>query len=204
MKAPIDPAEAEVAAATAETLEGLEASLSGCERCVLATGRTKLVFGVGSGNARLMFVGEGPGRDEDLQGIPFVGKAGELLTKMILAMGLTREEVYIANVVKCRPPRNRNPEPDEVLQCSPFLRRQIALVQPEVIVSMGKFATETLFGEKLSILRTRGNWGAYEGVPLMPTLHPAYLLRNPSAKRDAWSDLQKVMARMGLESPKRG
>ena len=180
-------------------LDGLRSFLSDCRRCKLCEGRTQVVFGVGNPEARLMFVGEGPGRDEDLQGEPFVGRAGQLLTEMIeKGMGLQRRDVYIANVVKCRPPENRNPEPDEISACSPFLKRQVALVKPEVIVGLGKFAVQTLLGVETPISRLRGKWHEYEGIPLMPTFHPAYLLRSPQEKRAAWADLQLVMDRLAL------
>jgi DNA polymerase len=168
--------------------------LGDCRRCKLHGGRTTLVFGVGDPRAELMFVGEGPGADEDQQGEPFVGKAGQLLTKMIEAMGYRREQVYIANVVKCRPPGNRNPEPDEILACEPFLKRQIAAVGPKVIVALGKFAAHTLLQSEVPITRLRGTWGEYQGVRLMPTFHPAYLLRSPQEKVKAWEDLKQVMA----------
>jgi DNA polymerase len=155
------------------------------------------VFGVGDPGAALMFVGEGPGADEDLQGEPFVGKAGQLLTKMIEAMGFRREEVYIANVVKCRPPGNRDPEPDEIAACEPFLKAQIAAVRPRVIVALGRFAVQTLLRDATPITRQRGAWREYEGVKLMPTFHPAYLLRNPAEKGKAWQDLQQVMRELG-------
>ena len=187
--------------AAAGDLAALSAAIGDCQRCRLAKGRTKLVFGVGDPNARLMFVGEGPGRDEDLQGEPFVGRAGLLLTDIIeKGMRLARSDVYICNVVKCRPPENRNPEPDEVETCSPFLRRQIALVRPEVIVALGKFAAQTLLQSKTPITKLRGQWSEYQGVPLMPTLHPAYLLRNPGDKKLVWQDIKSVMARLGLAS----
>ena len=171
--------------------------LGDCRRCKLAAGRNTLVFGVGSPTAELMFVGEGPGADEDAQGEPFVGKAGQLLTKMIEAMGYRREEVYIANVVKCRPPGNRNPEPDEIEACEPFLRRQIEAVGPKVIVALGKFAAQTLLRSAIPITKLRGTWSTYGGVKLMPTFHPAYLLRSPDEKKKAWADLQLVMAELG-------
>jgi len=183
----------------ATTLDGLRGAIGDCRLCRLAGGRTNIVFGVGNPRARLMFVGEGPGRDEDLKGEPFVGRAGMLLTDIIeKGMRLSRSDVYICNVVKCRPPDNRNPEPDEVEACSPFLRRQIALVQPEAIVALGKFAAQTLLATKTPIMRLRGTWFAYEGVPLMPTLHPAYLLRNPADKKLVWQDIKLVMAKIGL------
>jgi uracil-DNA glycosylase family 4 len=185
----------------ASTLQALSDAIGDCQRCRLAKGRTRLVFGVGNPDARLMFVGEGPGRDEDLKGEPFVGRAGMLLTDIIeKGMRLSRADVYICNVVKCRPPENRNPEPDEVETCSPFLRRQIDLVKPEVIVALGKFAAQTLLASTTPITRLRGQWFEYQGVPLMPTLHPAYLLRNPGDKKLVWQDIKSVMARLGMGS----
>jgi DNA polymerase len=178
--------------------------LGACERCKLARGRTNLVFGVGDPRAELMFVGEGPGEDEDLRGEPFVGRAGQLLTKMIEAMGYRRDEVYIANVVKCRPPGNRNPEPDEIEACEPFLRAQIDAIRPKVVVALGKFAAQTLLRDTSPISRLRGRWFAYEGVRLMPTFHPAYLLRSPQEKGRAWEDLQLVMKELGRQVPKGG
>jgi DNA polymerase len=182
-------------------LDTVRADLGDCRRCKLAAGRTRLVFGVGDPKAELMFVGEGPGADEDLQGEPFVGKAGQLLTKMIEAMGYRREQVYIANVVKCRPPGNRNPEPDEIEACEPFLRRQIEAVGPKVIVALGKFAAHTLLRSAVPITKLRGQWGEYQGVKLMPTFHPAYLLRSPQEKAKAWEDLKLVMAVLGKAPP---
>jgi len=167
-----------------------------CTRCKLHKGRTNIVFGVGDPQARLMFIGEGPGADEDLKGEPFVGRAGQLLTQIIKAMGLTREQVYIANVVKCRPPENRNPEPDEIEQCSPFLRAQIASVNPTVIVALGKFAAQMLLGVETPISRMRGQFHQMGPVAVMPTFHPSYLLRNPGAKREVWEDMKMVMARL--------
>ena len=184
-------------------LAAIRADLGDCGRCKLAGGRTHLVFGVGDPAAELMFVGEGPGADEDQQGEPFVGRAGQLLTKMIEAMGFRREDVYIANVVKCRPPGNRNPEPDEIEACEPFLRAQISAVQPKVIVALGKFAAQTLLRDTTPITRLRGGWRAYEGVRLMPTFHPAYLLRSPEEKKRAWEDLQLVMKELGKPLPRR-
>jgi len=151
-----------------------------------------------------VFVGEGPGADEDLQGEPFVGRAGQLLTRMIEAMGFARSEVYIANVVKCRPPGNRDPEPDEIEACEPFLKAQIAAIRPRVIVALGRFAVQTLLRDATPISRQRGRWREYEGVKLMPTFHPAYLLRNPAEKKPAWDDLQLVMKEFGKASPGRG
>ena len=185
------------AADQSQSLEELRAGIGDCRRCKLWSGRTHVVFGVGNPSARLMFIGEGPGRDEDLQGEPFVGRAGQLLTDIITkGMGLKREDVYIANVVKCRPPENRNPEPDEVASCEPFLRKQIDLVRPEVIVALGKFAVQTLLQSKVPISRLRGNWHSYHGIRLMPTFHPAYLLRNPGDKKLVWEDIKKVIKEM--------
>ena len=169
-----------------------------CVRCRLSATRTQVVFGTGNPTADLMFVGEGPGRDEDLQGVPFVGRAGQLLTDIIKAMKLSREEVYIANVVKCRPPDNRNPEPDEMEACSPWLDRQIALIRPKVIVTLGRFAAQGILGKPVAISTVRGEWQSARGVRVMPTYHPAYLLRNPAAKKDVWSDMKKVMAELGI------
>jgi uracil-DNA glycosylase family 4 len=164
-----------------------------CTRCKLhALGRTQVVFGVGNPNADLMFVGEAPGADEDEQGEPFVGRAGQLLTKIIEAIGLRRDDVYIANIIKCRPPGNRNPEPDEVEQCEPFLFRQVAAVKPKVIVALGKFAAQSLLRTSDPITRLRGRSFDYRGAVLIPTFHPAFLLRNPSAKREVWEDMKKV------------
>ena len=185
------------------TLEQVRAELGECTRCKLHQGRNKIVFGIGDPKARLMFVGEAPGEDEDLQGEPFVGKAGGLLTKMIDAMGLSREQVYICNTVKCRPPNNRNPEPDELSSCEPFLKGQLAAVKPEAIVTLGKFAAQALLRDQTPISRLRGTWREYEGIPLMPTFHPAYLLRSPGEKGKVWGDLQEVMKKLGLK-PKAG
>lgn len=182
-----------------ETLEDLRAMLADCQRCKLAPHRTQVVFGVGNPDARLMFVGEGPGEEEDRQGEPFVGRAGRLLTEIITkGMRLTRADVYIANVVKCRPPKNRNPEPDEVASCEPFLRKQVGLIAPEVIVALGKFAAQTLLETKVPITRLRGQWHDYHGIRLMPTFHPAYLLRNPGEKRLVWEDVKQVMSVLGI------
>ena len=166
-----------------------------CTRCKLHTlGRKQVVFGVGNANADLMFVGEGPGADEDIQGEPFVGRAGQLLTKIIEAIGLTRDSVYIANVIKCRPPGNRNPEPDEVDRCEPFLFRQIDIIKPKVIVALGKFAAQSLLRTTEPITRIRGREYKYRDAILMPTYHPAYLLRNPASKREVWEDMKRVRA----------
>ncbi|HEY2775468.1 MAG TPA: uracil-DNA glycosylase [Candidatus Binatia bacterium] len=188
----------------ASSLPALREVLGDCRRCKLCRGRTNIVFGVGNPSASLMFVGEGPGEDEDRLGEPFVGKAGALLDSIITnAMGLSRSDVYIANVVKCRPPNNRDPEPDEIVACEPFLRRQVELVSPQVIVSLGKFATQALLGDRTPISKRRGRWHEFNGVPLMPTFHPAYLLRNPADKRLVWEDIKLVMARLGLVRPSR-
>jgi uracil-DNA glycosylase family 4 len=176
----------------------LQAETHDCNACRLAGTRTNVVFGVGNPAADLMFVGEAPGRDEDLQGEPFVGRAGQLLTDIIKAMKLTRDDVYIANVVKCRPPENRNPEPDELDQCRPFLHRQVELIQPRVIVTLGRFGLQSLTETQYSISAVRGQWLDYRGIRLMPTYHPAYLLRNPAAKKDVWADMKKVMAELGI------
>ncbi|MGE3276310.1 MAG: uracil-DNA glycosylase family protein [Vicinamibacterales bacterium] len=180
----------------AEALATLRAEIGPqCTRCKLASlGRRQVVFGVGHPKANLMFVGEAPGEDEDKQGEPFVGRAGQLLTRIIEAIGLTREQVYIANIIKCRPPGNRNPEPDEVATCEPFLFRQVDIVQPKVVVALGKFAAQSLLARTDPITRLRGRFYEYRGVQLMPTFHPAYLLRNPSAKREVWEDMKKVRA----------
>lgn len=189
--------EPEVAAA--RSLDALRGVIGDCRRCRLHGARTNVVFGVGDPKARIVFVGEGPGQDEDLRGEPFVGRAGQLLTDIIeKGMRLRREDVYICNVVKCRPPQNRNPEPDEVATCSPFLFRQIELVGPEVLVTLGKFAAQALLSTKTPITQMRGRWQEFRGIPVMPTFHPAYLLRNPAEKKTVWQDIQLVMARLGL------
>ncbi len=209
--APAEVAPSKVAAASGDlfvspavqragTLEELRAEIGDCQRCKLWPGRTHLVFGVGNPRAALMFVGEGPGRDEDLKGEPFVGRAGQLLTEIITkGMKLRREDVYIANVIKCRPPENRNPEPDEIAACQPFLRRQIDIIAPKVLVALGTFAAQTLLGVRVPISRLRGHWYDYHGTKLMPTLHPAYLLRNPNDKKLVWADIKMVIAE--LENP---
>jgi uracil-DNA glycosylase len=170
-----------------------------CTRCKLHKARNKIVFADGNPKAKLVFVGEGPGRDEDMQGLPFVGRAGKLLTSMIEAMGLQRQDVYICNVVKCRPPENRLPEPDEIKTCSPFLLRQLEVVDPQVIVALGACAAQTLLQTTRGISHFRGQWQEFGGRKLMATYHPAYLLRNPPAKADVWKDLQMVMAELGLK-----
>lgn len=181
-----------------DSLASLRPAVLACQACRLAPTRTNVVFGEGSPNADLMFIGEAPGHDEDLRGEPFVGRAGQLLTDIIKAMKLTRDDVYIANVIKCRPPENRNPEPDELDACRPFLRQQIALIRPRVIVTLGKFAFQSLTGMAAPISSARGRWVEWEGLRIMPTYHPAYLLRTPSAKKDVWGDMKQVMAYLGL------
>lgn len=183
-----------VVRATADVLQDIRTEIGpACTRCKLhQLGRTQIVFGVGNPNARLMFVGEAPGADEDQQGIPFVGKAGQLLTKIIEAIELRREDVYIANVIKCRPPQNRNPEPDEVEACEPFLFQQIDAIRPAVIVALGKFGAQTLLRTEEPISRIRGRVFDFRGAKLIPTFHPAYLLRNPPAKREVWEDMKLV------------
>jgi DNA polymerase len=176
-----------------ETLEQIRAELGDCQRCRLGATRQKLVFGVGNPQARLVLVGEAPGREEDERGEPFVGEAGRLLDRMLLAMGLSRADVYICNVLKCRPPNNRDPEADEVACCEPFLVRQLAAIRPQAIVALGRFAIHTLLQTKVPIGRLRGTWQQYQGIPLMPTYHPAYLLRNPIGKREVWADMKQVM-----------
>jgi uracil-DNA glycosylase family 4 len=185
-----------------ETLLTIREDLGECTRCKLHKARNKIVFGDGSSTARLVFVGEGPGADEDKQGLPFVGRAGKLLTQMIEAMGLQRSDVYICNVVKCRPPENRQPEKDEVAACSPFLFRQLDVLQPQVIVCLGSTAAQTLLQTNRGISQFRGEWLDFRGFKMMATYHPAYLLRNPAAKSEVWKDLQKVMAELGLEVKK--
>ena len=191
------PAPAESGACT-DLLGELERLALVCEKCRLAKTRTQVVYGVGSPKADLMFIGEAPGRDEDIQGQPFVGRAGQLLTDIIKAMKLTRDDVYIANVIKCRPPENRNPEPDELEACRPWLRRQIEIIQPKVIVTLGRFALQSLTEKGYAISSVRGQWLDYDGIRVMPTYHPAYLLRNPAAKKEVWADMKKVMAELGI------
>lgn len=182
-----------------ETLPIVRSDLGECTRCKLHSTRHTIVFGDGSATAQLVFVGEGPGADEDAQGLPFVGRAGKLLTQMIEAMGLQRRDVYICNVVKCRPPGNRQPEEDEVDACSPFLFRQLDVIKPKVIVCLGATAFQTLLQTNRGISHYRGQWLDFRGYKMMATYHPAYLLRNPAAKSDVWKDLQKVMVELGLE-----
>ena len=186
-----------------DSLERICGELTGCTRCKLHRRRTNIVFGVGNPHAELVFVGEGPGHDEDVQGIPFVGRAGQLLTQMIKAMGLSRDDVYIANVVKCRPPENRTPEKDEIATCLPFLLRQLTNINPKVIVCLGSVAAQALLNTNKSISHFRGQWIDFRGAKLIATYHPAYLLRNPHAKPEVWADLKKVMALLGL-TPHKG
>jgi DNA polymerase len=204
-EAPASEAPAGVRPAGAVGLKVVREDLGDCRRCGLHAGRRQIVFGVGNPDAHLVFVGEAPGADEDAQGEPFVGKAGQLLTKMIEAMGYRRDDVYICNVIKCRPPGNRNPEPDEVAACEPFLKKQLAALRPRLIVTLGKFAAQCLLRDDSPISRLRGNFRTYEGITLMPTFHPAYLLRDPSKKKEAWADLKAVNAalkRLGFEPPR--
>ncbi|MCK5690969.1 uracil-DNA glycosylase [Myxococcota bacterium] len=198
-KSGISPNTAMSTAMSGELLK-IRQDLGECQRCGLHSGRTHLVFGAGSPQARLMLVGEGPGRDEDLQGEPFVGKSGQLLDKILGAMGLSRSDVYITNIIKCRPPRNRDPEPGEVEICSPFLWRQIEAIQPDVIVTLGRHAAHSLLNISTPITRLRGQWQQVRGVPVMPTFHPAYLLRNPKEKAAVWEDMKNVMQKLQLSS----
>jgi len=185
-----------------DTLLKVREDLGDCKRCKLHKARKNIVFADGNPKAELVFVGEGPGADEDAQGLPFVGRAGKLLTQMIEAMGLRRQDVYICNVVKCRPPENRLPEKDEIAECSPFLFRQLDVISPKVIVCLGACAAQTLLETNRGISQFRGQWLDFRGRKLMATYHPAYLLRNPSAKGEVWKDLQKVMAELGLTAKK--
>ncbi len=202
--APPEIAAAVPAADRAVALQLIRDDIGDCTRCALHTGRHKIVFADGSPTARLMFVGEGPGADEDAQGLPFVGRAGQLLNNMIAAMGLKREEVYIANVVKCRPPGNRTPEPDEANTCSPFLFRQIDVVRPQVLVALGATAATYLLGQRQPLAGLRGRIHAFRGTSLIVTYHPAFLLRDPRQKKEAWADLQIAMKELGLKAPKAG
>lgn len=203
------PAQPEIAPAVApadriSALRAIQDDIGDCTRCALHKGRNKIVFADGSPTARLFFVGEGPGADEDAQGLPFVGRAGQLLNNMITAMGLKREEVYIANVVKCRPPGNRTPEPEEAHTCSPFLFRQIDVVRPEVIVALGATAATYLLGQRQPLAGLRGRIHGFRGAKLIVTYHPAFLLRDPRQKKEAWADLQIAMRELGLKPPAKG
>lgn len=200
---PASPLVAAPPADRAAALQVIQEDIGECTRCALHAGRHTIVFGQGDPNARLMFVGEGPGADEDAQGLPFVGRAGQLLNNMIAAMGLKREEVYIANVVKCRPPNNRTPEPDEANTCLPFLLRQIDVIRPQVLVALGATAATYLLGQRQPLAGLRGRIHAVRGTSLIVTYHPAYLLRDPRQKKEAWADLQIAMRELGLRAPAR-
>jgi DNA polymerase len=187
----------------AAELASIEARAKVCVKCgELSRCRHSVVFGVGSARAEIMFVGEAPGHDEDMQGEPFVGRAGELLTKIIVAMGFKREDVYIANVLKCRPPQNRTPLPDEITNCLPYLLSQIELIQPKIIVALGATAVRSLLDVQLGITKMRGHWYTFRDIPIMPTFHPAYLLRNPPAKKEVWEDMKAVLEKLGREVPR--
>ena len=192
---------AAVKTTTVETLDDIRNDLGDCRRCMLCKTRKNLVFGTGSPNAGVLFVGEAPGREEDMQGEPFVGEAGQLLTNMIKAMGIQREDVYIANIIKCRPPGNRTPERDECETCSPFLMQQIAAIKPRVIVVLGAVAAKTLLAVNAPMNELRGRWYDFRGTRLAVTYHPAFLLRDPRQKKEAWKDLQMVMKELGLKVP---
>lgn len=183
-----------------ESLEELQARLEGCNRCALCQGRTNIVFGVGNPQADLVLVGEAPGREEDIKGFPFVGEAGRLLDKILFAMRLSRRDVYICNVIKCRPPSNRDPQPEEIAACEQFLKLQLAAIKPRLIIALGRFAAQTLLQTKAPIGKLRGHWQEYQRIPLMPTYHPAYLLRNPAGKREVWEDMKQVLGRLKRES----
>jgi uracil-DNA glycosylase len=201
---PPTPRTSESPAPASGSLAEVARVVASCTRCRLAATRTQTVFARGTGTSRLCFVGEGPGADEDAQGEPFVGLAGQLLDRMIQAMGFSRDEVYVCNIVKCRPPENRKPDPDEMAACRPFLETQLELVAPEVIVALGATAVQGLLGTTEGITRLRGRWKLYQGrIAVMPTFHPAYLLRNPKAKREVWEDLQAVLRQMGRTPPGR-
>lgn len=179
-----------------ETLEEIRADLGDCHRCTLSKGREKLVFGCGNEKARVVFVGEAPGREEDKQGLPFVGEAGRLLDRMLFAMGLCRDDAYLCNLLKCQPPGNRDPKTNEIALCQPFLGRQLVAIRPRVIVTLGRFAAQALLSNEDDFNQVRGCWHTYGGMAVMPTYHPAYLLRNPALKREAWEDLKLVMSRL--------
>ena len=197
------PQDIDTSASLGETLDAIRADLGDCQRCGLGASRHKLVYGVGNPNAHLVLVGEAPGREEDQQGEPFVGEAGRLLDRILQAMGMRRDDVYICNVLKCRPPDNRDPQPDEVATCEAFLIRQIAAIKPQVIIGLGRFAVHSLLKSKVPISRIRGEWQSFHGTPLMPTYHPAYLLRNPEGKRDVWEDMKAVLRRLNGETNNR-
>ncbi len=196
------PMEKKVGSVTGKDLAVLKKEVSVCQECSLAKTRTNVVFGEGNPNAELMFVGEAPGADEDRLGEPFVGRAGQLLTKIIESIGLKREDVYIANILKCRPPGNRNPLPGEIAACSPYLVKQIDEIKPRVICALGKFAAQTLLSSEATIGKLRGKFHDYLGVKLMPTYHPAYLLRNSSGKKDVWEDMKAIAKELGIKVKK--
>jgi uracil-DNA glycosylase family 4 len=196
------PSAAMEAGAPSPSLEAIRETIGDCRRCKLSSGRKTIVFGQGNPRAELMFVGEAPGSEEDEQGLAFVGRAGQLLTDIIQkGLRLERQDVFIANVVKCRPPQNRNPEPDEIMACQPFLEAQIRSIRPRVLVGLGKFAAQWLLKSAEPITKIRGRLGEYEGITVMPTYHPAYLLRNPSAKKDVWEDMKTVLRLLGRSVP---
>ena len=178
--------------------------IADCPNCALARTRTQTVPGSGPASAEIMFIGEAPGAREDEQGLPFVGPAGRFLDELLASVGLSRESVYICNVVKCRPPKNRDPEGDEIESCLPFLKRQLNLIQPDVICALGRVAAQALLGKEFRITRERGKWQSFMDIPMMPTFHPAYLLRNPSAKREVWEDIQEIMRHLGMEDKRDG
>ncbi len=179
-----------------DALSELETSMHGCTLCPLCEKRKQIVFGVGNPQADIVLVGEAPGREEDEKGFPFVGEAGRLLDRILFAMKLSRQDVYICNVIKCRPPNNRDPEPDEITACEQFLKQQLTVIRPQLIIALGRFASQALLQSSAPIGRLRGHWHEYQGIPLMPTFHPAYLLRNPSGKREVWEDMKQVMHRL--------
>ncbi len=207
--APVRPAASHAAvretgaASPAAALKIIREDLGDCKRCGLCTTRNNIVFGQGNPNAELVFVGEGPGEDEDTSGLAFVGRAGQLLTKMIEAMGYTRDDVFICNIVKCRPPGNRRPEPSEIEACRPFVERQLRALRPKVVVTLGATATQALLRTDTVISKLRNTWQSWEGLPVMPTFHPSYLLRAPQEKGKAWEDLKMVMTQLGKELPKK-
>lgn len=184
-----------------ERMDDLGGAVVGCKRCSLAVTRKNIVFGDGNPSAKIVFVGEAPGADEDEQGLPFVGRAGQLLTNIIKAMGLERNDVYICNILKCRPPGNRNPLPEEIHLCEPFLKKQLQIISPQIICALGTFAAKTLLKTETPISALRGRFHLYEGIKLMPTYHPAYLLRNPSAKKQVWDDVRLIMKEIGIREP---
>jgi len=185
------------------SLKELEGLVQDCRLCKLSAERKNIVFGEGPSDARCVFIGEAPGVEEDVTGKPFVGEAGRLFSKIVSSMGITRGDVYICNIVKCHPPNNRDPEPDEIEKCLPILQEQISIIKPEIICTLGRLSLRALIKKDLKITRDRGQWQHYMGIPVMPTYHPAYLLRNPDAKKDTWQDIKKIMDRLGLKDPRR-